>query len=206
MKLQNKLLLSVIPLSFVSGLLITQLSKNMVRKIVLDDVRRTGTVRAADLATQVSPGVHGKNESMIPPLLASFMEQTSALYAMVLDPEGRVIAHTNITEKGKIYSDDLTLKALRSASTLSRQAVIQGESVMDVAVPITDTQTQGNDDVFLGDAGKTDARAQTRIGTLRIGIPLKEYMRTASQIARRIGLIIIVVGGILLAVILLLIR
>ena len=49
---------------------------------------------------------------------------------------GRVVAHTNVMEKNKIYADALTTRMLRSELPVSHKTVINGEAVIEVSAPV----------------------------------------------------------------------
>ncbi|MCL4457583.1 MAG: ATP-binding protein [Nitrospirae bacterium] len=76
------------------------------------------------------------------------------LYIAILDEDGKVISHNNITEYGKVYSDSLTVKALKANNTVVQQFSHEGDSSMDFGVPLS--------------IGKK------RWGTLKFGISLKK--------------------------------
>ncbi len=88
------------------------------------------------------------------------------LYIAILDEEGKVISHNNITEYGNVYSDPLTANALRANNTIAQKFFYNGQSSMDFGVPLS--------------IGKK------RWGTLKFGISLKkvehESLATISKI------------------------
>ena len=74
-------------------------------------------------------------------------------YAMILNPQGEVIAHGSRAEVGNIYRDSVTQRALSAKDTLRQYP---SPDLLDIATPL--------------------AIASKRWGTLRIGISL-EYLR-----------------------------
>lgn len=59
------------------------------------------------------------------------------LYMVVLDPSGRVLAHSDIKEYGKVYKDDLTREALQDETSQVRGSVGgKGEKIIDVTGPL----------------------------------------------------------------------
>jgi len=59
------------------------------------------------------------------------------VYFMVFDTEGRVIAHNNLREYGKIHSDEATVAALATASPLiTRKDTADFGPHLDIAVPL----------------------------------------------------------------------
>ena len=108
------------------------------------------------------------------------------IYIAILDEDGRVISHNNITEYGKVYSDPRTLKALKAGATLTQKFLNSGHRSLDFGVPLT----IGN----------------KRWGTLKFGVSLKNMEREIADTVRKIVFLtfFLVVAG--FAVILLLSR
>lgn len=59
------------------------------------------------------------------------------LYIAILDDEGRVISHNDITEYGKVYADPLTLKSLKASTTVIQQFPGKGHDALDFGVPLS---------------------------------------------------------------------
>ena len=88
------------------------------------------------------------------------------LYLVIIDEDGRVISHNDITEYGKVYSDVLTAKARAAENTIIQRFAGKGHAALDIGVPLS--------------IGKK------RWGTLKIGISLEqaehEIITTISKI------------------------
>ena len=52
------------------------------------------------------------DERLLLPPLQKVQASTDAEYVMVLGPDGRVLAHTNVVEKDKVYRDDASRRAI----------------------------------------------------------------------------------------------
>lgn len=63
-------------------------------------------------------------------------EQLSPVYAVILDRGGRVLAHNDLTEYGKIYRDSITLSAMHSDSIRETQVEFEGRKILDFAAPL----------------------------------------------------------------------
>lgn len=94
--------------------------------------------------------------------------QLTPLYAMVLDQDGRVLAHSRFAEYGNIYKDELTRSALGTAGFLERSIIFDRLPARDLAMP-------------LAIAGK-------RWGCLRVGIPLDSLRRELTLLGGQIAL------------------
>lgn len=59
------------------------------------------------------------------------------LYLVVLDPQGKVLSHSNIREYGKKYTDSVTKAALQGTDiTVQRLKNVDGIDLVDVAAPL----------------------------------------------------------------------
>ncbi|MFA5516647.1 MAG: ATP-binding protein [Desulfuromonadales bacterium] len=88
------------------------------------------------------------------------------LYAVVVDIEGRVLAHNLFSEYGKIYNDPVTQADLRSEGFSLRDIQYQGQPALDIATP-------------LAIAGK-------RWGCLCVGVPLAPLRHELRSLATHI--------------------
>ena len=99
------------------------------------------------------------------------------LYIAMLDEEGRVISHNNITEYGKVYSDSLTVKALQANDTIIQHFSHNGHNALDFGIPLS--------------IGKK------RWGTLKFGISLEKAEREILAIIKKITILtlfLIIIG------------
>jgi signal transduction histidine kinase len=108
------------------------------------------------------------------------------LYLIVIDRDGRVISHNDITEYGNIYSDPLTVKAFSSESTIIQRFKIKGHAALDIGVPL--------------------AIGKKRWGTLKIGVSLEQAENKITSTINKILLLTLVLVAIGFALILLLTR
>ncbi|GAB4412547.1 MAG: ATP-binding protein [Thermodesulfovibrionales bacterium] len=93
-------------------------------------------------------------------------QDVDLLYIAILDEEGRVISHNNITEYGKIYSDLLTSKALKAESPVVQRLNRNGHEAMDFGVPLS--------------IGKK------RWGTLKFAVSLKKVEQEIAAMVKKI--------------------
>ena len=63
-------------------------------------------------------------------------EDLSPVYAVALDPEGRVLAHNEFSEYGRVYRDPVSRRALEARGFLRQEAVHAGVVVWDLAYPL----------------------------------------------------------------------
>lgn len=97
-------------------------------------------------------------------------EELDVVYAMVLDPQGKVIAHNDFTEYGRVYTDPLSRQAMASWHTL---AILSSDS--DASPQLLHISTPLN-------------ISTKRWGTLRIGLSLQRLHQAIAALTRRIAL------------------
>lgn len=120
-------------------------------------------------------------------ILEIFNRQDADLrYITILDEEGKVISHNNITEYGKIYADPTTQRALHSEATIMQHISGNDHNALDFGVPLS--------------IGKK------RWGTLKFGISLEKAEHEIFSTVKKIVILtlLLLVAG--FAVILLLSR
>jgi len=198
MRLQTKVLLILLPLALASGALILLLSRQAVTRILVAEVAGRGFLQLQNLSAEVVPGVTARDERALLPLLNSAAGQMRASYGMVLDPSGLVLAHTNVLQTGKRYEDPVTLRALRREQPGFEVVVSGGKQALDVAIPVW---AQGENFLL-----SQEKEGKTRLGTVRLGLPLDEALVTRTRILRRIALILLASGGVMMAAIWLFLR
>ena len=98
-------------------------------------------------------------------------------YAMILDPQGKVIAHSSAEETGNVYRDSITGRALSSWDTLLQHP---SPALLDISTPL--------------------AISSKRWGTLRIGISLENMRNEISALALKyalytVGLIVMAIAA-----------
>ena len=207
MRIRTKLLVFFLPLALLSVGVMSQLARTGVRAILEQEVEKRGI--SIVTGTAENPGMaagfrEGDERQLLAPL-QSVLENTRALYAMALDDSGRVLAHTNVAEKGKVYTDAATVSALRSAHPVSARLEVAGRPVLDISYPVWDVSRAGSGEEFLL-LGEEDAAERPRLGTVRLGLPLGEALETSERISTQVFWAIIGGGGLALGLALLFIR
>jgi signal transduction histidine kinase len=99
------------------------------------------------------------------------------LYIAILDEEGSVISHNNISEYGKKYTDTSTLASIKSEKTTINYVSYEGIAALDFGVPLS--------------------ISKKRWGTLKFAISLKNVEEETKNTIAKIGVItlIFLVGG-----------
>jgi hypothetical protein len=76
------------------------------------------------------------DERLLLPPLQQMQANTDASYALVLGPDLRVLAHTNVVEKDKVYDDDVSRRAVSATEHVQEELQIGEHRVIDVAYPV----------------------------------------------------------------------
>lgn len=187
MKLRLKLLIFFIPLYLIAVVVMTVLVRYGVQAIVIRGVSERGVSVATAVNAEALNGFQLGGEKHLLPYLQTVQENAQALYVMALAPNGQVLAHTNVVEVGQIYQDSTTVVALKTTETISQKIWKNGQPIMDIAHPIwvlPKTSTEAF--LLLGDEGGQ----KQYLGTLRLGLPLRDALATADRISEQIFWII----------------
>ncbi len=144
------------------------------RNLLYDRLDRQGEVLVSAMAIPIINALLYEELGIIEEggLLDNFMAdimangQLQPLYAMVVDNDGRVLAHNRLTEFGEVYDDPLTLAALASADVLKVKTTVNNQPMLDFSAP-------------LAIAGK-------RWGSLRVGVSLLPLQQELNTLARSI--------------------
>jgi len=96
-------------------------------------------------------------------------QDVNLLYIAIIDEDGKVMSHNDITNYGKVYTDPLTMNVLKADHTTIQQFFYSGHKALDVGVPLS--------------IGKK------RWGTLRFGISLKKVEREIVATVKKIAIL-----------------
>ncbi len=190
MRMQTKLLLFFVPLAMLFAVGMSLLSQQVVLGVIEQEVVKRGldAVSATVQKPAFLPGLRARDESQLLPLIQTLVSNGQGVYSLAQDGAGRVIAHTNVAEHGKLYDDPLTLESVYSDAPVYRQIQTSDGPVLDVALPVWDTASD-SDETFLLMGGASSGN-RTRLGTLRLGILMLESRATASRISKQVTLVI----------------
>jgi PAS domain S-box-containing protein len=166
----------IIVIVVITGIITTMREKQTLEQ----ELTRRGFALASDLAQfSVRPII---NQDL--PTLRRFvnhtMEQDYVLYAIVLDPQGNVLMHSDLDEVNKTYNDSLSVAAVNSQVPGFTQIDYEKRhNDIDLFMPI-----------LIGDV---------RLGTVRLGyshMAVEQGMAKAQQQILLIGLLTTASGGI----------
>jgi sensor histidine kinase regulating citrate/malate metabolism len=166
----------VLILVIITGVITTVREKETLEK----ELQKRGVALASDLAKFAARPLLSYDLPTLRRFVNQTMEQEYVRYVIILDPNGKVIMHNNLSEVGKTYGDNLTIIAGRSNKP--------GH---------TDVHT-GKDEDLHSDMFTPVEVSGVRLGTVRLGY---SHLAVRAQIAESqrqifiIGLLTAVTGG-----------
>lgn len=199
MTLRTKFFIFMISLLLLAGGAIIFFANRGVHAILMGEVAKRGILKTSRLPSEIALGFRNEDEAELLTLLQEAMRRSDAVYAVALDQTGRVLAHTNVVEKGKVYQDLDTQEALRSSGSSYRESENLGQRVIEVSLPIWSVREAATEEEFILFGGK-ELQETTRLGTLQLGLPMAEMMETERRITVQIAWILAVTGLIALVV------
>ena len=171
----------VVVLVLVTGIIATVRAKETLES----ELRKRGLALAADLAKFTVRPLLSQDLPTLRRFVNHSMEQDYVLYVIVLNPEGKVVMHSDLAEVGKTYRDSLNFAAMTSKGPGYTHACTyehipkSGEHYFDIFTPIQ--------------------ISDVRLGTVRLGYSHraveKEIARAREQIFL-IGLVTVLIGGV----------
>jgi methyl-accepting chemotaxis protein len=91
-------------------------------------------VQATLLATACLPGVMSNDLAGLQEILRAFIREKDVLYAMAIDPQGRVLAHSDASKAGLYLTDPRSLEILKSTPKPKR--ILSSENSIEYAAPV----------------------------------------------------------------------
>ena len=185
LRLQSKFILITTSAIIVLMGVIGYVSVQREKTILYSDVERQGKLLGETLAIPILNDLIYERLGLVEEggLLDNYIMEIfnrrdlDLLYLVIIDEDGKVISHNDITEYGKVYSDPLTTKSRTADTTVIQRFSSKGHAALDIGVPLS--------------IGKK------RWSTLKIGISLEkaehEIITTIGKIAL-LTLFLVVIG------------
>jgi|GEM_PF-3996796 len=107
-----------------------------------------------------------KNDLELIALMQKIKKYHSIAYAVVLDNNGKVLGHNDISQWGKIYNNSLTINALKAGHIIIQDYKFANEEVYDIGIPVN--------------------VGGYRIATIRLGVYPKELNLRIKQIKQQV--------------------
>ncbi len=183
-KLRTKITLLIEILVVIIVLVTGLIATNREKKTLESELQKRGLALTADLAKFMVRPLLSNDLPTLRRFVNHSMEQDYVLFIMVLDPQGKVVMHSNLSEINKIYDDGPSILAVRSKGAgytyKHKHLSKEGEMHCHIFSPI---EVSG-----------------TRLGTIHLGY---SYEAVENEIAKAqkqifiVGLITTIIGGVL---------
>ena len=194
MKLMAKVTAFFLLLGLVSGGLVIGLTWSAVKSAVTKNLVSSTLNDVAELAENSVDGFLNQSETQLLSMLQLTQQAMGAQYVEALDPRGRVLAHTNVAEKGRAYEDPATLRILKDDKAGVRIVRRNGEAILEAWAPVIKKQAEESGEQFL--LGSQGSSQQVRLGAVRMGVSLEEKIQIQNRIVLYVSLIVVTVGSI----------
>jgi len=127
------------------------------------ELKNRAEILVQQLANVGKEGLLTKEELPVYSTITDIRKRNDVVYAMVMDDEGKVFAHNDITRKGSVLTGSADLAALRADALLFQETGSGDKSVLDATIPIV-LKTKG-----------------LKIGVARIGLSEKALNESLSR-------------------------
>ena len=142
-----------------------------------NELRKRGLAIASDLAKFTLKPLLSRDLSTLRRFINHTMNQDYVLYVYILNPEGRVVMHSNLSEVGKFYTDKANAAAVASKESGFFHVLQEDKEYFDFFTPMEISETQ--------------------LGTVRLGYShqaIKKEIETVRRQVFLIGLSITIIG------------
>ncbi len=104
--------------------------------ILRSELHNRATILVKQLANVGKEGLLTKEELPVFASLTEIQKGNDVVYAMILDYEGRIFAHSNMSLKGMVLTDAFDKAASRADALLFQEKVVNDDVVLDATIPI----------------------------------------------------------------------
>ena len=196
MRLQQKTLAIALPAALLGGSLLAVVAQRATESIMIREAARRVLPQAEDAAARIAQAAATGREALLLPHVQAMQAFSGAAYAAVLSPDGVILAHTNVLEKGRRREDAAARRALAASAALVEEVVEDGRPRLFLGLPVWRVE----DDFLL--SGKD----RTRVGTLLLSLPLDATLESARRAGVYVSVLVLAFCALALAGTLMLLR
>lgn len=186
MKIRTKVLLFLLPFLVICPILVSVISNRAVSSVITREMSEKGLDQGRLLALNVIDAYKSQDEQAFLRQFKNIVFEHDGGYIAALDEGGRVLAHTNLVEKGSFWIDPITQEGLRSLEPRLGKELQGKDPFLYVLVPVFDHSHTQNAEDFLFSSDSMASDKHVRLGTLKIGFPLEDELIVGKKITRRI--------------------
>ena len=100
------------------------------------EIRNRASILVRQLANVGKEGLLTKQEMPVFSTIMDIQQRDNVVYAMVMDHQGKVFAHSDFTRKGKVLAGPLDQAAMKTDALLFQETGSASDPVLDASVPI----------------------------------------------------------------------
>jgi adenylate cyclase len=104
--------------------------------LLRNEMKSRASVLVNLLANVGKEGLLTKQELPVYSTITDIQKRDGVVYAMVIDYDGRVFAHSDISKKGAILAGPADKEALRADALVFQETNFNGDSILDASIPI----------------------------------------------------------------------
>ena len=183
---------ALISLLFIlTGSLLSGFFFKRTQEALESELERRGLSLAKNLAYNSIYGVSIEDTGALDRLVKGILEEADVAYVIITDTQGKILAHSNSGEIGKVLSDSVSQASLNAeVPETQKTTASDGQVVYDIAAPV---RTQEG----VGSLEPSASSTSNKIGTVRIGLSskaLKEKLNATLKLAVLITFAVIGIG------------
>lgn len=136
MKPRESLLISIVVSGIVIGIVFVFLLSSYLTRNIIKQQTDFYVTLAGNFARNAANAIATKDIYSLKMFVKDMSKAEGALYALVVDDNCRVVAHSDPSYEGKLLSDDISACAIKSDKPLIQKTSYKGIETSDVAYPI----------------------------------------------------------------------
>jgi len=109
---------------------------NRQNEMLRNEIMSRAVTMARELANAGKEGLLTKQELPIVSTMEDILKRDNVVYAMILDDEGRVFAHSDFSKKGVVLNDPADLSAAKAGALYIQEVPLNMDMIMDATMPI----------------------------------------------------------------------
>ncbi len=157
------------------GIVLSWWNLTRTTNMMQEELKRRGISLARNFAHNSVYGLLIDDTVALTRLIKAIQQETDIVYVIVLNSQGKILAHSDEKEIGNVYNDEITQNSLTTEEPLVTRRAYRGMQIYDIAAPvISKGMEEGTAILGAGNDGGN-------IGIIRLGISMK----TLTQEVRR---------------------
>lgn len=107
------------------------------KAILQKEMKARASILVQQLASVGKEALLTNQDLPIVSTITDIQKRDDVVYAMIMDNEGKVFAHSDFSLKGKILADAVDMAAFNADAMIFQETVLKDDFVLDAAIPIS---------------------------------------------------------------------